>query len=247
MINAARLCIKWGMGTYRKNNFRGNAATFFAAIAVFLLTVGLFVGVFCWYGRGYVRVFAEREYYFLVQDCEDTTAAAVAGQVYLAGGAGLSLETAGGTCVVLACYFRITDAERVQSAMEEKEIATRILPLHCSDFALEGQNTAQKGRVEGNLETAETCARILFDTANALERAEMSQEEARVAVRGAVKALGGLRKQNTAPLFGRWNAALSAAERRGGEIADGILYAKDLRYLQAELCLAVVNADTYFG
>ncbi len=247
MINAARLCIKWGMGSFQKSGGRLSAATFLAALAVFLLTVGLFVGVFFWYGRDYARVSAEREYYFLVRDCEETTAAAVAGQVYLSGGAGFRLDTAGGSCVVLACYFRVTDAERVQSAMEEKEIATRILTLSGSDFVLEGKNAAQKSRVEGNLETAETCARILYDTANGLERADLSQEEARVAVRGVVKALKGLRGGNEENLFGLWNVRLAAAERRGTEIADGILYAKDLRYLQAELCLAIVNAGDCFS
>ncbi len=222
-------------------------ATFFAALAVFLLTVGLFVGVFCWYGRDYERVSFDREYYFLVRDCEDATAAAVAGQVYFAGGAGFRLETAGKNCVVLACYFRQTDAERVKNAMEEKDIAAHILTLSPSGFALEGKNAALKGRVEGNLETAETCARILYDTANGLERAELSQEEARMAVRGAAKALKGLRAGNAESLFTAWNAELVSAERRGAEIADGILYAKDLRYLQAELCFAIVNADTYFA
>ena len=235
------------METYRKNRSRRSAATFFAALAVFLLTVGLFVGVFFWYGEEEARVSFEREYYFLVRDCEETTAAAVAGQVYRAGGAGVSLETAGESCVVLACYFRITDAERVQGAMEEKGAAARILTLGTSDFALEGENAPLKGRVEGNLETAETCARILYDAANGLERASLSQEEARAAVRGIVKALKGLRVNNGESLFARWNAGLISAERRGTEIADGILYAKDLRALQAALCLAIVGADTYFA
>ena len=235
------------MGVYPRNEIRRSAATFLAALAVFLLTVAVFVGVFFWYGRDRARVSCDKEYYFLVQDCETTTAAAVAGQVYLAGGAGYSLETAGQSCVVLACYFRVTDAERVQRAMAEKEITVRILTLRSSDFVLEGQNSALKGRVEGNLETAEACARILFDAANGLERAELSQEEARAAVRGTTKALKGLREENSAGLFDHWNVLLTSAAKRGEEIADGILFSKDLRYLQTELCLAIVNAESYFG
>ena len=234
------------MGAYRKHEIRRSAATFLAVVAVFLLTVGLFVGVFAWYGRDYARIGGEREYYFLVRDCEDTTAAAVAGQVYYAGGAGLRLERAGENCVVLACYFRITDAERVCGAMKEKGTDARILPLSGSDFVLEGQNAAQKSRVEGNLETAETCARILYDAANGLERGDLSQEEARAAVRGAAKALKGTCESNPAGIFDRWNAQLTAEARRGTELADGILYAKDLRYLQAEILLSIVDADRYF-
>lgn len=234
------------MAAYPKNPFRGSAGVFVAAIAVFLVVVGAFIGVFRWYGRAYVRVSHEREYYFLVQTCEDATVSAVAGQVYFSGGAGYELEAEGKRCVAIACYFRRTDAERIQSAMREKGVAAEILSLSGSDFALEGENAGYADRVTGNLETAETCARILFDTANGLERLELSQDEAHTAVRGVVKALKGLRAQNAAPLFSRWNAALVTAESRGKELAEGILFAKDLRYLQTSLCHAIVRADSYF-
>ncbi len=245
MIIAARLRIKWGMGAFR-NGCRSVSA-FLAAVAVFLLTAGLFVGIFWWYGRDEARICLGREYYFLVQDCEDTTASAVAGQVYLSGGAGFPLVQNGENCIAIACYFRETDAERIQNAMAEKGTQTRILTLKSADFRLVGKSAALKGRVEGNLETAETCARILYDTANGLERADCSQEEARAAVRGAAKSLKGLREGNSDPLFTLWNARLSAAQRRGSELADGILFAKDLRYLQIELLLDIVNAEGCFS
>lgn len=226
---------------HRKNT------TFVAVLAMFLFVVALFAGVFFWQSKKSVRVNAEREYYFLVRDCEDTTASAVAGQVYLSGGAGYLLETGGESCVVLAGYFRIEDAERVKSTMEENEISARVLTLRMEDFFLEGEAAEQKEQVEGNLETVETCARILYDTANGLERTSLSQEEARSAVRGVTKSLKGLRGQNSAALFSRWNAELSAAERRGAEICEGILFAKDLRYLQVQLLMAVLSAEAEFS
>lgn len=221
--------------------------TFLCVLAMFLFVVALFAGVFFCQGRKSVRVWEEREYYFLVRDCEAATASAVAGQVYLSGGAGYLMETDGQSCVVLAGYFRLSDAERVQSSMEEKAIETRILSLSTASFVLEGEAAEEKTRVEGNLETAETCARILFDAANGLERTSLSQEEARAALRGAMKSLKGLREGNAAGLYSRWNAELSAAERRGAETAEGILFAKDLRYLQVWLLLSVVNAEEYFS
>ncbi len=246
MINAARLRIKWGMEFYG-NSRRRSAGNFFAALGVFLATVVLFVGVFCLYRRDRVTVAFRGEYYFLVQDCEDTTASAVAGQVYFSGGAGYLVESGGESCVALACYFRKTDAERILGMMEERGIFCRILTLAAEEFALEGQNAAQKSRVEGNLETVETCAYILYDAANGLERADLTQEEARAAVKGVVSSLKGLREGNAGALYDLWNPRLFSAEKRGEEISGGILFAKDLRYLQTELCMAIVRADRCFS
>ncbi len=218
---------------------------FVAVLAVFLFTVCLFVGVFWWYGRDYARVCMDRTYYFLVHDCEDTTASAVAGQAYASGGAGYLIEVDGKSAVVLACYFSQTDAERVRTSMSEKGVETGLLALTAEEFTLNAAE--EKGRVEANLATVETCARMLYDTANGLERTEVSQEEARAAVRGVVSSLKGLRQDNAGGLYDRWNAELMRAERRGTEIAEGIRFAKDLRYLQVELLLAVIHADTYFS
>lgn len=235
------------MRTYQKSGNRGGALTFIAALAVFLFTVGLFVGLFWWYGRDYARVSLERQYYFLVRDCEDTTAAAVAGQSYNAGGAGYVLETSGKSCVALACYFSEQDAERVLGAMREKEVSCYILALGTKEFSLSGGDAAQKERIEGNVETVETCARILYETANGLERTSLSQEGARAAVRGTMTSLRGLASGNEERFFDLWNAELISALRRGETIADGILFSKDLRYLQVKLCMAIVNADRYFS
>lgn len=236
------------MDTYGKGYRPVNGAVkFLAVLAVFIITVCLFLGVFWWYGRDYIRISLEKEYYFLVRDCEDTTAAAVAGQVYLSGGAGYLYDKSGENSVVLACYFRLTDAERVQSAMEEKGVETRVMSLSGSDFTLSGKTVRFGSAVKSSIETAETCARILYDTANGLERAELSQREARAALQGVVKSLRGLRIGCDEEFFALWNRKLLEAERRGAELAEGILFAKDLRYLQVELCMDVLNADEFFS
>ena len=233
------------METYRRKTSRqSRAVTFFTVLAVFLFTVCLFVGVFWWYGRDYARVSLGKEYYFLVRDCEDTTASAVAGQVYLSGGAGYLL---GEDAVVLSCYFKKTDAERVQGSMTEKGLETRILALKTEEFTLSGDKARYLSRVEANADTVETCARVLYDTANSLERTDISQDEARAAVKGVVSALKGLRQGNEDSFFELWNHALSNAERRGKELTEGILFAKDLRYLQVEFCIAILSSDRYFG
>jgi len=88
----------------------------------------------------------------------------------------------------------------------------------------------------------------LYDTANALERTEYGQEEARVALSGVLKVIKGLREENAAiaTLYDVWNAELLRAERKAIEIYSGILFAKDIRYLQVQLCFTVLNLNRYF-
>lgn len=237
------------MNGFRKSYGRraNGTATFFAVVAVFVFTVILFLCVFFWYGRAYARVSLDKTYYFLVRDCEETTAAAVSGQVYFSGGAGYLLGSGGDSAVVLACYFKQTDAEYVQANMTDKGVDTQVLALSSSDFTLDGGNSEQKSRIAANAETVETCAHILYDAANGLERTDISQDEARAAVRGVVVSLKGLYTENDGSFYDLWNAGLSGAAKRGTEIAEGIAFAKDLRYLQVELCLMIVNAANYFS
>ena len=216
-----------------------------ALLAIFLFTISIFVGIFWWNGRAYAKVSLEEKYYLLVRDCEDTTAAVVAGQIYSSGGAGYLLDT--GDLVALACYFSERDAEFVQGVMAEKGLTTHVVEISPEDFSLNGKRAEERAHITANANTADTCARILYDTANGLERTELTQDEARAALTGVIKSLKGLREGNEGELYGLWNAALYEAEREGREVAAGILFAKDLRYIQIRLCLAISNIENYFS
>lgn len=213
------------------------------SVLLFLFTTLLFVGIF-YRGRAIQTVRLSQEYYFLVRDCRETTADAVAGDIYLSGGAGYLLDD---DEVVVACYYAQTDAEYVRGVMESKGVDTRVVALQAKSFSLNGKRAASRARVEANAQTVDSCARILFDAANGLERAEIGQEEARAAVRGVVKSLAGLRGGNEEGVFSLWNVALLRAERRGKELAEGILFSKDLRYLQVALCVTVLHCADCFS
>ena len=95
--------------------------------------------------------------------------------------------------------------------------------------------------------TVDSIAHILYDTANGLERSELSQKQAKAALGGVVSSLKGLIEANSGNLFALWNAGLKEAERKGMELSGGILFAKDLRYLQTMLCDKSVNVAKYFS
>ncbi len=226
---------------------RGGLTAFFAVLAVFLFTVCMFIGVFWWNGRDRAHLSFTQKYYFLVRDCESATAAAVAGQVYLSGGSGLQIKTGGEYAVVVSCYFREETARSVQEGMTEKGVETRVLALEPEDLYLYGKSAAEELRVISNAETADSCALLLYDTANGLERTEISQTAARAAVRGVQNSLKGLRTENGEGIYARWNVVLKEAERKCAECADGILFAKDVRYILSLLCFSVVNLNAYFS
>lgn len=218
------------------------------AIAVaFFLFIGMTAGLVLFVavgGQGYARVSFSKSYYFLVKDCEETTATAVSGDIYSAGGAGYLLEK--DNAVAIACYFKESSAESVRKNLEEKGTETRLVVRSPKELILRGSKSAYKAQIEGNLETVDSIAHILYDTANGLERSELSQNAAKAALSGVVSSLKGLIESNAGNIFALWNAGLKEAERKGSEIGGGILFAKDLRYLQTMLCDKSVNLTNYF-
>lgn len=215
---------------------------FVTALFLFFILCSLSVGIFAW-RQGAAKVTFGRTYYFLVRDCGSATAGAVAGESYLAGGAGYLLEEE--SVVVLACYYREEDAVQIAHTMSENGIETRVSERAFRPFRPE--DGASRERIEANLKTADSCARLLYDAANGLELGEISQDEARAAVRGAADAIAGLKGDNGEALFGPWNAELSRRSRRLSEISEGILFPKDLRYVQVDLITMILQAKTYFA
>ena len=200
-----------------------------------------------WSVRDYARIQLNKTYYLLVRVCDEETSVSVSTQVYLSGGAGYLIKKGKQDHVVISCYYLERDAEFVRRNLTDKGLSVQTVEYASGDFELSGSAAAYAEKVCSNVETADSNARLLFDTANKLERTEISQEEARAAVRGAIASLSGLRKSNEGGFFERWNAALASAERKGREIASGILFAKDLRYFLVQLTAAIANAASLFG
>jgi len=220
-----------------------NSCCLFSPCAVVgALVVGAALG-----GRGYLRVVIDKEYFFLVKDCEETSVSAVAGDIYLSGGAGYYLK--GANSVAIACYFKAASAESVKDNLGDKGRDVRVFARKIAPLTLKGKSVAARDRIVANAETADSLARLLYDTANGLEQAKLSQAEARSALVGAVSSLGGVIEFKVMnPYLGEQNLedTLKEAHRRGVELAEGLLFQKDIRYLQTLLCDRIVNIAEYF-
>lgn len=226
-----------------KTRFRYGGTVFVALLFIFITILSLFVGVFEWSGRGTVKM--SLAYYFLVRSCETATAAAVAGDSYAAGGAGYLLENEG--LVVLAGYYREEDAIKVEGTMSERGVEVNLLTRALNEFSTGRENMQERQQVEGNLATLDTVSRLLFDAANGLERATATQAEAHAAVQGAIGSLEGLIEKNGRDYYSLWNVELMRIKRRAREADAGILFAKELRYLQVSLLFTILRAPAYFG
>ena len=210
---------------------------FFAAILFCIAAVA--VG-----GQHFARVSFSKSYYFLVKSCTETSVVAVSSDVYAAGGAGYYME--GENAVAIACYFKETSAQSVQRNLQSKGTETELIERTAEDLILRGKKSEYKEQIESNLNTVDQLAHILYDTANGLERSELSQKQAKASVESVASSLKGLREGNADEIFSSWNLGLMEAERRAKELTQGLLFAKDLRYLQAMLCDKTVRMAKYF-
>lgn len=212
------------------------AALLFAAALMLVFSAAAW-----WHARACARVSPGYEYFLLVRPCEEATSAAVIGESYSAGGAGLAFGTDG---VVLACYFSRAEAERIRERMYADGTETEVVRIASAEFFLYGAAAEARALAGANFATADSVARMLYNAANGLERSEIGQAEAAAALAGAAASLRGLREGNGA-LFSEWNAALYRAEKAAREGAAGIVFAKDVRRIQAELCMLIASAGEY--
>lgn len=212
------------------------------SVAAFVLCVAGFLVLVIFAGRPRADIDLGFDCHFLVRGCNDSTSAAVVGEVYSAGGAGYLY----GESVILACYYTKADARRVCSLMEQAGEEVSVLSLSSEPFTLRGDDALLAEKVKGNAETVQSVARILYDTANGLERGTLGQTAAKANLKGAADALEGLVASNSEGLFARWNRTLGSIARRAREKARGILFAKDVRYLQVSLCCTLLDMKTCF-
>ncbi len=226
-----------------KNRYGGTV--FVTAVLLFMIILSLFVGIFEWNGGSKAEIDLAYDYYLLVRDCSVSTAGAVAGESYAAGGAGYLLEQE--NVVVLACYYSEAEANSVSQAMLKSGIETRLVNRRFQPFTLLKEAAEERKNIEAEADTVQACGKVFYDLANGLERGELTQAQARASAEGAASALGGLVKTGEKQCYALWNAALGRWKRRARELSEGILFAKDLRYLQVEICLSLAQLCDFFA
>lgn len=210
---------------------------FAATLFGFAVLLCFFVGVFAHGGRRDAVIGAR--YFFLVRECTEATAGAVAGESYASGGAGYLLDAE--DAVVLACYYEEEVAASVEASMSANGVSVRVLEYALDRFTPSTSQEGEIAAIEQSAAALDDLTRMLYTVANGLERGEVTQAEASASLGGISVSLSGLAKGRA------WEHDLSDAAHRAREIAAGIVFSKDVRYLQVQLCFCVLHLPAYFG
>lgn len=161
------------------------------------------------------------------------------GEIETSGGAGYPM----GESVVVACYYGEEEAERVRFSLasrgESMEISKREVPA----FFLDGKDEEEAEKILELFSAADSCARVLYYTANRLERGEIGQDEARAAVKNATECLFTIASSG----YSRWDGAFLATGLEGKAMAKELLFSKDLRRMQARICMDLLSAPEFFA
>ncbi len=220
---------------------------FFKKVLFFLGMGGVFIAVIGVYLVSFVfrteEFKVERTVYFLVLPAEEATSSVVVQDIYVSGGAGYVFSHKATQYVALAAYNNEWAAKNVQGTLEKKGKQTQILPLEIDTFYFKSKKEKEiKGAVEGCINTLLQCADLLYTTANGLETTRFTQGEARQIITELQSVFNGL-KTTAAP---QTEDLLNFASKKCREITSGIIYAKDVRYLQLFLLEGVYGLQETF-
>ena len=128
--------------------------------------------------------------------------------------------------------------------MERAGEEVTVLARSFEKLTLRGDKVGLKETLLGGISTVDSTARLLYDTANGLETGRLTQTAAKANIRGAADALDGLIAAN-GPALAAWNSRLYEVSRRARENAAGILFAKDVRFLQAALLCSLLDLKNF--
>ena len=177
-------------------------------------------------------------FYFLVAEGENAQACLASAQLY--GGAGYALQYDGNEYAVYACYADQQQSENARVNLLKDGRITLILPRYCDRVYLRTRaQKAQKDKIIGWLCTLDDCAEALFHSVDGAESGKMSQSALKNAAKSVEIVLCSLVKSVSSEddknivLCAKTCAEYSEQLR---EIADSIVFARDLRRIHAALC-----------
>lgn len=212
-----------------KTSFR--KFSLFAGILSVLFVAG---GLLC---AGAVKtacvVDCSRTFYFLVSEEMGADAAAEAGA--LGGGAGYVMEREGREYAVLSCYFSLSDAQSVQDRLSDADVAVAVRAEEGGKLYLTGFSEKKNAeRLKGCFSTLGSCIRILYELSAAADEG-MPQETLKDILGDVGGVLSRLAKENPDGIFSDLSACAASASEEIGRMSEGIVFAKDLRYMQVRL------------
>lgn len=187
------------------------------------------------------KVAVYKRFYFLIQESAGVEASAQF--IQQDGGAGYLLETEEGDCAVVAVYLKESDGQSVANKLKDK---TARLVSYTTDYLY--FKTAREKKNKDFIVGAFEC---LYDSISLLN-AEIvrlddgaTQESTKRILRVLERQMTFLSKQY-ASLFPKYAIACGGFAKSFKDLSEEIVYARDLRYLACEFCVAYLGlAEDY--
>lgn len=188
-----------------------------------------------------------KRFYFLVTSGENVQTCLA--EAYLWGGAGIEMQAGNRTYAVYACYTGENGkslAEAAQAAIGKRGVAEKAEIISQTRRALYLKTSAQKRRkneISGVLNTLDECADVLYLSAKEAEQGQTGQIALKDTAKSAAMALSYLSKHSGEADVAakRCATACGRISEELKKIAAGIVYARDLRRAQIEICLAYLD------
>lgn len=226
-------------GVVTKKNYRVKIGLYLGMGGVLFLFLCSYIGAIAARSKKFT---VDKTFYFLAEEAGESVAV-FAQSVYNGGGAGYPYEAEGKYYSVLAAYNDLQAVQSVAETMEAKGKETSILTVTVGTFYFTTRTLIEEAeKTEGVVTTILQCADVLYAAANRLERGEYGQAEGRACVAGISAALGGIEG-----MLEQAEELLLVAREKCDEIETGVVYAKDLRYLQIELIGGIAALQKYFS
>ncbi len=184
--------------------------------------------------RKRVEIPTGKDFYFLV-DTSSHVEASTHGVQYV-GGAGYLLERNGGACVAYSVYVTEENALRAQEALLQNAKSVETVKASSGNMKIKRRDKDKAKALQGAMESLYGNICVLEAEIARLENGATQQSSARI--------LATL-ERNFEYLATQYGEIYHAYAKRClesakilKEVQKGIIYAKDLRYLQCELCVA---------
>lgn len=224
------------------NSSDKNLAFFISVTAVITLTVAIII---CATSYGKLKISFQSCFYLVCYSVEDNSisADAISDSVTNLGGAGYVFEYGGEYFVTVACYYKKTDAERVQKSLLKRGLQCFVLTAERKEYSLKpGISEKRQKLYAGNLNTLFSLSELCYECANKLDTGEYNQSNAKNVLADVEKSLNGLKLSNSSNCFSEEIKRLSAECEAAG---DGYLLSKNLRKLQIAIADTLINIDIY--
>lgn len=204
------------------------------------------------YGILYARVLTKTQvvdltqtFYFLVSEEENTTVAAES--ISLGGGAGYVLTRGNTDYAVLSCYFTERDAKTVRDNLAAKKIPAAVLAESGGKLYLKKNSEKRNAEtIAGGFNTMNSCIRLLYEIGTKADTGEYSQQKLKRALEEVRKVFSCLAIENRG-VFAELSDCSAKATEKLSEISRGVVYAKNIRYVQVYLSDCYLSLASKFS